>query len=93
MKLAENQAQAKQHPEAELLLFKNYSLSLSRYHPKLMRHSKNCTKKNCDCCNEIIWLITLKMKVKMKDKSDRYDIYRTRQDMVTNKLNVKCVSV
>ena len=29
LKLAENQANAKQHPEAELLVFKNYSNSLS----------------------------------------------------------------
>ena len=28
-KLAKNQAKAKQHPEAELLLFENYSLSSS----------------------------------------------------------------
>ena len=29
LKLAKNQANAKQHPEAELLLFENYSHSLS----------------------------------------------------------------
>ena len=29
MKLAKNQAKAKQHPQAELLLFENYSLSSS----------------------------------------------------------------
>ena len=34
MKLAKNQAKAKQHPEAKLLLFEHFSLSSSRYHPK-----------------------------------------------------------
>ena len=35
-----NQAKAKQHPEAELLLFENYLLSSStlRYHPKIISH-------------------------------------------------------
>ena len=37
MKLAKNQAKAKQHSEAELLLIRNYSLSSSRYHPKIIR--------------------------------------------------------
>ena len=46
MKLAKNQAKAKQHPETELLLFENYSLSsftLSSINNR--RHSKNYTKK------------------------------------------------
>ena len=34
LKLAKKQAKAKQHPEAELLLLENYSLSLPNYHPK-----------------------------------------------------------
>ena len=35
-KLTKNQAKAKQQPEAELLLFENYSLSSSRHYPKLI---------------------------------------------------------
>ena len=35
LKLTNNQAKAKQHPEAELLLFENYSLSSFMYHPKI----------------------------------------------------------
>ena len=35
LKLTKNQANAKQHPEAELLLFENYSHSSSRYHPNI----------------------------------------------------------
>ena len=36
LKFARNQAKAKQHPQAELLLFDNYSLSHPRYHPKIL---------------------------------------------------------
>ena len=39
-----NQAKAKQHPEAELLLFENYLLSSSKLSSKNnRRYSKNCT--------------------------------------------------
>ena len=45
MKLVKNQAKAKQNPEAELLLFENYSLSLSTLSIKNnRRHSKKCIK-------------------------------------------------
>ena len=38
LKLAKNQTKSKQHPEAEILLFENYSLSpRQRYHPKISR--------------------------------------------------------
>ena len=37
LKSVKNQANAKQHPEAELLLFENYS---HHYHPKIIGHSK-----------------------------------------------------
>ena len=36
LKLAKIQAKAKQHPEAELLVFENYSLFHLGYHPKIM---------------------------------------------------------
>ena len=45
LKLAKNQAKAKQHPEDELLVFENYSLSLSTLSIKNnRRHSKKCIK-------------------------------------------------
>ena len=37
LKLAKSQAVAKQHPEAELLLFENHSPSSSKLSPKNMR--------------------------------------------------------
>ena len=55
LKLAKNQAKAKQHPEAELSLFKNDSLSSTRLSSKNnRRYSKKCTKSKCVCFNEVI---------------------------------------
>ena len=45
LKLAKNQAKAKQRPEAELLLFKSYWFSSSRYHLKIIQNiPKNVQK-------------------------------------------------
>ena len=45
LKLAKNQAKAKQHPEIELLLFENYSLSSYILSSKTnLRHRKKCAK-------------------------------------------------
>ena len=41
LKLANNQAKARQHPEDELLLFENYSLFYPRYHPKIVEDILN----------------------------------------------------
>ena len=69
LKLAKNQANAKQHSEAELLPFENYSQSSSTFfitffihHPKILVHIlKNKQKKKYVC----------KMKMKMKNRSHR----------------------
>ena len=53
LKLAKNQANAKQHPEAELLLFDNYSHSSSTFSSKNnSSYSKNKQKKKYFCKNE-----------------------------------------
>ena len=46
-------------------------------------------------CNnqEIVPSIALKMRVKMKNRSHRYDIIKLYQGMVTNTLNINCFSV
>ena len=45
MKFAKNQAKPMQHPEAELLLLRNYSLSSSTLSPKNnKRYSETCAK-------------------------------------------------
>ena len=54
LKLAKNQAKAKQHLEAKLLLFENYSLSSSTLSSKSNRaYSKKCAK-NHVCFNDIV---------------------------------------
>ena len=78
LKLAKNHAKAKQHPGAGFSLFENYLPSLIMLSSKTdMRYSNKCTK-NCVCFQEIIWLIILKMRVKIKIILDRYDINRIR---------------
>ena len=46
-------------------------------HPKILGDIlKKCTNSNCACFNEAIWLITMKMRLEMKNKSQRYDTNR-----------------
>ena len=81
MKLAKNQAKTKQHPEAELLLFENfenYLLSSSTLSFKNNKRSKKCTKSKYICLNEVVWLITMKMRLKIKNGSHRFGINRPR---------------
>ena len=55
LKLAKNQAKAKQHPEAELLLFQNYWLSSSTLSSQnSRRYSKKYIKRKCVCFNKVI---------------------------------------
>ena len=78
LKLAKIQANAKQHPEAELL-FENYSHSSSRNHSKIIANVlRNKQKKKCVCNHEIRRLIIMKIKIEMKNRSHRYDINRPR---------------
>ena len=72
LKLAKNQANAKQHPTAELSLFGNYSHSSSTLSYKNKQKSKSV------CIHGIIWLIIMKMKIKIKNISHRYDVNRPR---------------
>ena len=77
LKLANNQANAKQHPETEHLLFENYSHSSSRLSSKNNRtYSKLKQKNKCFCIHGIMWLFIMKMK--MKNKSHIYYTNRPR---------------
>ena len=77
--LAKNKANAKQHPEVELLLFEYCSLSSSTLSFKNnRRYSKKCIKNKYICLNEVIWLITVKMRLEMKNRSNRCGINRPR---------------
>ena len=73
-------SKTKQHPEAELSLFENFSLSSYTLSSKNnRRYSKKFTKDKCICRNEVIWLMTIKMRLKMKKRSHRCDKNRHRQ--------------
>ena len=65
LKLAKNEANVKQHLEAELLLFENYSDSSSTLPKNNRTYPKNMQKNKCACIHEIIRLIIMKMKMKM----------------------------
>ena len=55
MKFAKSQAKAKQHPEAELLLLRNYSFSSSTFSSKNnKRYCETCVKNRYVCFHVII---------------------------------------
>ena len=57
------------------------------YHPKVIEHIlKNKQKNKCVCTHQIIRFIIIKMKIKMKNRSHRYDI------IVLN-LGIKSISI
>ena len=100
LKLAKNQAKAKQQPEAKLLLLENYSLSSSMLSFKNNRSSKKCATNKYVCLNEVIWLMAMNMRLKMKNRSHRYDINRlrprhghkfTKYEMCLSKMMVICI--
>ena len=75
--MEKNQANAKQHPETEILLKENYSVSSFMLSSKTkIRYSKKCVKSKCVCFNKIMWLIITRLK--MKNGSHTYEINRTR---------------
>ena len=77
--MAKNQASAKQHPEAELLLFENYPHSSSTFSSKNDRAYHNKRQRNrYVCMHEIVRLIMMKIKMKMKNRSHTYNINRPR---------------
>ena len=60
MKFPKNQAKAKENPEAELLLLRNYSLSSSTLSSKSnKRYSETCGKNKYVCFHAIMWLMTM----------------------------------
>ena len=90
-----NEAKAKQHPEAELLLVKNYLLSFlsfaSFWFPKITgRILKNLQQNKCVYFNEIIWLIIIK--VKKKNRLHRLNTSTSRHGLTYTKCK-KCLVV
>ena len=103
LKLAKNQVKPKQHHKSELLLFENFSLSSSTLPSKNnWRYSKKFTKNKCVCFNEVISLMTTKMRLKKKSRSHKYDINRprpryrheyTKYKMCLNIIMVICINL
>ena len=74
--MVKNQANAKQHPEAEPSYLKIIQILHPRYHPKLIGHIlRNKQTSKCVCIHELIRLIIMKMKMNIR-KRYRYDINR-----------------
>ena len=62
------------------MLLKNYVLSSFTLSSKdNRRYSKKCPKNKYVYLNENIWLMAKKMRLKMKNRSSRYDINRPRR--------------
>ena len=72
LKWAKNQANVKQHPEAELCYLKIIHIFPTRYHPKIMGHILKSKQKNkCVCIHEIMQLMNRdKKSASWNDKLD-----------------------
>ena len=93
LNMAKNQAKSMQHPDAELLIFQNYSLFSPMLSSKNSRYSKKGTKNNYVYLNKVIWLTTMRRKLKIKiDRTDTAQIYLG-IDMDTNIMNKMCFSI
>ena len=92
-KFTKNQGNAKQHPDAELLIFGNYLHSsttfISQNDRKILQH-KQIYK--CVCIHKFIPLITMKMKIKMKNILQRYNLNRP-SSRHGHKYSKKCLSM
>ena len=61
------------------MVFENYWHSSSTLYPKIIGHIlKNLQKNKYVCIHETMRLIIMKIKIKMKNRSHRYDISRPR---------------
>ena len=95
LKFAKNQAKAKQHPQTELLLFDNYLLSSSMLSSKNNgRYSEKYARNKCVCFNEIIWLMTMKMRLEINEINHIDTTYiDLGVDIDIHILNTKCILV
>ena len=64
---------------------------LSNKFSSSMLSSKDNRRNKCFCFNDVIWSMAMKMRLKMKNRSQGYDINRPRPRMGPNILNIKCV--
>ena len=91
---------------ARLKLAKDHTLMLNfcylkimhilqpRYHPKIIGNVLKTNQNNkCVCIYQTIRLIIIQIKMKMKDRSHRYDLNWRGLDMDTNAVKIRSVSV
>ena len=80
LRLAKNKPNAKQQSEAEFVkIWKNCSHSFSTLWSKNdMTYSEKQTKRKLVFTHEITWLIIMKLKMKVKDRSHKLDMNRPR---------------
>ena len=57
------------------------------------RYSKKDIKNKCVCFDDIICLMTMKMGLELKNRSQRLDINRPKLKMDPNKLIIECAAV
>ena len=86
--MAKHQENVKQHPEAELLTFENYWHSLSTSSNNTGHILKNKQKNQHVCIHEIMQVIIMKIKTKIKIDSHKCCINRLGVDMDTNTVNI-----
>ena len=87
-----NQAIAKQHFKTELFLFEIIPFLHSCYHPKTIGNILKTVRNKCVCFSEIVWLIMMKLEIKMKKRSHRYGKIHRGLDM-NRDTNIKYVLV
>ena len=60
----------------------------------IRRYSEKCTKSNCICFNDVIELMAMKTRLKMKKGSQKYNINRPRPRHVPKYTKCKmCLSI
>ena len=79
LKLAKNQANAKQHLRLNFYYLKIIHILHPCYHPKIIEHILKIKQKSkCVCFHEIMRLIIMKMEMKMKNGSHRHETNKIR---------------
>ena len=64
-------------PRLNFCYLKNFHIVYPSYHSKIIGHVlKNKQKNRYVCFHEIIWLIIIKMEIKLKNRLHRYGINR-----------------
>ena len=87
--MAKNEAKAKQHLRLNFYYLRIICFRHPHYHPKIIGDiQKNVQKSKYVYINEVISLMTIKMRLKIINRSHKYDINRPRPKHRLNILNI-----